>query len=131
MMDNMFLDTYFFFVPNRLVWEHWEDFIGGSHDDPWVQTPEYSVPQLICPSGGFAEKSLADYFGIPTKTDNISVSALPIRAYGKIINDWFISENLTDPYYIPVNDSNVNCASTADEINSIINCVKPVKACKY
>lgn len=131
MMDNMFLDTYFFFVPNRLVWEHWEDFIGGSHDDPWVKTPEYSVPQINCPTGGFAEKSLADYFGIPTKVDNISISALPIRAYGKIINDWFISENLTDPYYIPTNDSNYTALSSTDEVNSIMHCVKPVKACKY
>lgn len=132
MMDNLFLDTYFFFVPNRLVWEHWEQFIGGPQEEPWVPVPEYSVPQIIAPEGGFKVGSLADYLGFPVGVSKLSQSALPVRAYGKIINDWFISENLTEPYYVPVNDSNVNAiVNPTDEVNVILNASKPVKACKY
>lgn len=132
MMDNLFLDTYFFFVPNRLCWEHWEQFIGGPQEEPWVPVPEYSVPQIIAPEGGFKVGSLADYLGFPVGVSKLSQSALPVRAYGKIINDWFISENLTEPYYVPVNDSNVNAIDNPhDEVNAILNASKPVKACKY
>ena len=134
MMDNLFLDTYFFFVPNRLVWEHWEQFIGGSmsEDQPWIPVPEYSVPQIKAPVGGFKVGSLADYLGFPTGVANLEASALPVRAYGKIINDWFISENLTEPYYVPVNDSNVNAVDNpSDEVNVIVNAARPVKAAKY
>lgn len=134
MMDNLFLDTYFFFVPNRLVWEHWEQFIGGSmsEDQPWIPVPEYSVPQIKAPEGGFKVGSLADYLGFPTGVSGIEASALPVRAYGKIINDWFISENLTEPYYVPVNDSNVNAVvNPSDEVNVIVNAARPVKAAKY
>lgn len=134
MMDNLFLDTYFFFVPNRLIWEHWEQFIGGSQseDSPWVPVPEYSVPQIKAPVGGFKVGSLADYLGFPTGVSGLEASALPVRAYGKIINDWFISENLTEPYFVPVNDSNVNAVDNPpEEVNVIVNAARPVKAAKY
>lgn len=61
---NMYLDTYYFFVPNRLVWEHWQEFCGESHD-AWTPKIEYQVPQIRIPAGGFAPGSLADYLGVP------------------------------------------------------------------
>lgn len=92
-MDNLYADIYWFFVPHRLVWDHWQAF-WGENDDPWTQTTPYEIPQIEAPSGGWTEGTIADYMGIPTKVDNISVNALPFRAYAKIWSDWFRDENL-------------------------------------
>ena len=100
-MDNLMLDLYWFFVPHRLVWEHWEQF-WGQNDDPWTQTTEYEIPQVTSPSGGWVEGSIADYMGIPTYVDDLSINVLPFRAYSKIWSDWFRDENLkaNSHYYI-------------------------------
>lgn len=92
-MDNLIMDLYWFFVPHRLVWDHWEQF-WGQNDDPWTQTTEYEIPQVTSPSGGWAEGTIADYMGVPTYVDNLSINALPFRAYAKIWSDWFRDENL-------------------------------------
>ena len=91
-MDNAYLDYYYFFVSNRLVWEHWEEFM-GENDDPWAQTIQYQVPQLRAPAGGWKTGTLADYIGIPTNIDNFSIDAMPLRAYCKIWNDYFRDQN--------------------------------------
>lgn len=97
-MDNAYIDTFFFFVPNRLIWRHWKEFNGESLL-PGMQTTEYLVPQIKAPaSGGFAVGGLADYFGMPTGVPNIEVSAFPFRAYWRIYNDWFRDENLQVQY---------------------------------
>lgn len=94
-MDDAFADLYYFFVPNRLVWEHWKNFMGENTVSAWAPNVEYTVPTV---SAVFAEKSIADYFGIPTKTNAaIEVSALPFRAYRLIWNEWFRSEALEAP----------------------------------
>ena len=98
-MDNLYADIYFFFVPHRLVWEHWPQF-WGENDNPWTQTTPYEIPQITAPSGGWTEGTLADYMGIPTKVGNLSVNALPFRAYAKIYNDWFRDENLSTNCHI-------------------------------
>ena len=92
-MDNMVLDLYWFFVPHRLVWEHWQAF-WGENDDPWTQQTEYEIPQIEAPSGGWQEDTIADYMGLPTYVEGISINALPFRAYAKIWSDWFRDENL-------------------------------------
>ena len=92
-MDNLYADIYWFFVPHRLVWEHWAEF-WGENDDPWTQEQEYEIPQIEAPTGGWTEGTIADYMGIPTKVGNISVNAMPFRAYAKTYNDWFRDENL-------------------------------------
>ncbi len=102
-MDNMFLETFFFAVPNRLLWTNWEKF-NGAQDDPGDST-SFVVPQ----TGQFEPPvgSVMDYFGIPTTqqlTDNINVSALPLRAYHLIWNDWFRDENLQDSISIAFGD---------------------------
>lgn len=93
-MDNLYLETFFFFVPNRLVWKHWEQFM-GQQDNPGDST-DYLIPQVVSGDSGFSVGSVADYFGIPTGVKNISVSALPFRAYQLIFNDWFRDENLQE-----------------------------------
>lgn len=105
--DNLFMDTYWFFVPNRLVWDHWREFMGENTQSAWIPQVEYSVPQLIAPtSTGFLSNSLADYMGLPINVPSLHVSALPFRAYAKICNDWFVDQNLDDPCVELTDDQN-------------------------
>jgi len=93
-MDNIRLETFFFAVPYRLVWQNWEKF-NGQQDNPGDST-DYLTPQMTTPpaNGVFAEQSLMDYFGIPTKVPNLSVNAFHFRAYNLIWNEWFRDETI-------------------------------------
>lgn len=96
-MDNMYLDTFFFFVPNRLVWTNWERFM-GEQDNP-TDSISYVIPQAVTPASGYAINSLQDYFGLPTvgqvaTSATVSHSNLPLRAYNLIWNEWFRDQNL-------------------------------------
>lgn len=100
-MDNMFMETFFFFVPNRLLWDNWQKFNGeqenpGDSTDFLIPTMTNSVPYEV----GW----LADYFGIPTGIANLEVNALPFRAYNLIYNEWFRDENLQDSVPVPKGD---------------------------
>lgn len=131
MMDNVYLDSYYFFVPNRLVWNHWKEFNGENTESAWIPTTEYSVPQITSPSGGWSVGTIADYFGLPTGVDGLSVSALPFRAYSLIMNEWFRDQNLQDPLVVPVDDATVSGVNTG---NFITDCAKgglPYIAAKY
>lgn len=92
-MDNMFMETFFFFVPNRLLWENWQKF-NGEQENPGDST-DFLVP-TIKNNESFGVGSIADYFGIPTGVENLEVNALPFRAYNLIYNEWFRDENLQD-----------------------------------
>lgn len=104
-MDNIYLDTYYFFVPNRLVWKHWINLMGENTESAWIPETQYSVPQVTAPSGGWSVGTIADYMGIPTGVAGISVNAMPFRAYALIVNDWFRDENLQDPLNISLEDA--------------------------
>ena len=96
-MDNLHLDSFFFFVPNRLVWTNWVKFM-GEQDNP-ADSISYTIPQQVSPAGGYAIGSLQDYLGLPTVGQvtagaTVSHSALPTRAYNLIYNQWFRDENL-------------------------------------
>lgn len=119
-MDNAFIDIYFYFVPMRLLWDHFEEFMGANKTSHWTQPVTYEIPQVrytatLNPSKG----SIADYMGIPIMSqstnvsDNItlSVNALPFRAYGLIWNEWFRDENLQDPIVVPTGDASVSPSS--------------------
>lgn len=106
-MDEAAMDVYAFFVPSRLIWNHWKAFWGENEVSHWEQQTEYTIPQIEFPSGGWATGSLADYMGLPIGVDNTEVSALPFRAYCKIWNDWFRDENLKDPINITLDDTTV------------------------
>lgn len=101
-MDNCFLETFYFAVPIRLIWENWEKF-NGQQDNPGDST-DYLVPQINAPSGGFPVGSLSDYFGIPTEVENISISSFWHRAYNLIWNEWFRDQNLQDQVSVPLGD---------------------------
>lgn len=130
-MDNAFCDFYFFFVPNRLLWEHWKEFMGENKETAWTPKTEYSVPQVTAPKGGWEEGTLADYLGLPTKVNNISVSALPGRAYGLIYNEWFRNQNVTQPTLVEVTDATTAGKNDGSATNdSAITLAKPLKAAK-
>lgn len=129
-MDDLFLDTYYFFVPNRLVWEHWTNLMGENDTTSWYPTVDYSVPQLISPhNGGWNIGTIADYFGIPTGVPDLYVNALPFRAYSKIVNDWFRDENIVDPAVLTTGDTTTQ-GSNGDGLADYEKGGKPFVAAK-
>lgn len=132
MMDNVYLDTYYFFVPNRLVWDHWKQFCGENTESAWIPETEYTMPQITSPAdSGWAVGTLADYFGIPTGVPGLSVSSLPFRAYALIMNEWFRDQNLQDPLVVPTDDSTVAGVNTGTFVTDVAKGGKPFIAAKY
>lgn len=118
-MDNMTLDTQYFFVPCRLLWQHWENFC-GTKDSPG-DTTEYVIPTLQLQSGEglyFQQGGIVDHFGIPPLNDSpaatsyVDVNALPFRAYNLIWNEYYRDENLQDP--VPTHFEYDSGESTSD-----------------
>ena len=136
---DMFLDTYYFFVPNRLIWDHWQEFCGENNTSAWVPQVSYSIPQIKSPtlnnaSFGWTIGTTADYMGIPIGVPNLSINALPFRAYALICQDFFRSEVLTDPLNIPTGDSDVTPDladdTYADYINGVAQGLRPFRVAK-
>lgn len=92
LMDNIWLDFHFFAVPCRLLWDNWKRFMGEQANP--TDSTDFLVPQVVAPAGGFLTGGLADYFGFPVGIANVSVSALPFRAYNLIWNEWYKSQDL-------------------------------------
>lgn len=101
-MDNLYFNTFFFFVPNRLVWDNWQRF-NGEQDNP-ADTTDYLVPQVTAPATGWPYASVGDYFGLPTVPTTLPVCAFPFRAYNLIWNSWFRDENLQDTITVRKDD---------------------------
>lgn len=130
-MDNCYLDTYAFFVPCRLLWEHWENLMGQNDSTYWAEKTEYSVPQVTAPSGGWANGTIADYMSIPTKVAGISVNALPFRGYARIWNEWFRDENLQQPVVQDMDDATNTGSNTGNQLTDAQNGGLPLKVAKY
>ena len=148
-MDNCYMDTYFFFVPCRLLWEHWENMFGENDTNYWAEKTEYSTPKCsIGMEKGIQSGSIGDYFGLPTKINKkIEVNALPARAYAMIYNEWFRDENTEAPLMLgykktddggQANDGEVDIANYANEPKKTVNTnegalygMKPAKAGKF
>ena len=106
-MDNLTLDSFFFFVPARLVWNNWKKFMGEQANP--ADSISYTIPQMVSPANGYAINSLHDYFGLPTvgqvtATKTISHNSLPLRAYNLIWNEWFRDENLQNSVTVDTGD---------------------------
>lgn len=123
-MDNAYLDYYYFFVPNRILWDHWKEFMGEVTDEPWVQTVEYTVPTIKITGTSDTDKlpkeaSILDYMGIPTKFvgagKKAEINALPIRAYVKIWGEWFRDQNVDNPAINTTADATVDYKDDAGE----------------
>jgi len=107
-MDNMYMDTFFFFVPNRLLWSNWQRFMGERDPDP-DSSIDYTIPTMTSPTGGYAVNSLQDYMGLPTvgqvdAGSTITHNALFTRAYNLIWNEWFRDQNLQDSVVVDKDD---------------------------
>lgn len=111
-----------FYVPTRILWSNWEDFITGGPDG----ADDSVLPTVNSGASGFTEGSLADYFGLPTGVANLQVSALPFRAYNLIYNEYYRDEDLIDPVAIGSGDGPdtvtnmqlLNCAWEKDYFTS-------------
>ena len=79
-MDNSYMDFYFFFVPARLLWEHFVNLMGQNDKTFWAETTEYTTPVTTAPAGGWKVGTIADYFGIPTGVSGLKVNSMPFRA---------------------------------------------------
>nr|QJB21034.1 MAG: major capsid protein [Microvirus sp.] len=106
-MDNLFLDSFFFAVPYRLVWDNFQRF-NGEQVNPGDST-DFLIPQMVSPEGGYAIGSLSDYFGLPTvgqvgASNTVSHSSLWHRAYNLIWNEWFRDQNLQNSVTVDKGD---------------------------
>jgi hypothetical protein len=107
-MDNLHLDTFFFFVPNRLVWTNWVKFMGEQANPG--DSISYVVPTITSTAGGYSVNSVYDYLGLPTAgqitgSNTVTHNALPLRAYNLIYNEWFRDENLQNSATVRTGDS--------------------------
>lgn len=130
-MDNCYCDFYFFFVPSRLLWEHFENLMGQNDSTFWAEPVEYTTPKTTAPSGGWNVGTLADYFGIPTGVANLQVNSLPFRAYAKIWNEWFRDENLQQPVTMSKTDTTTAGSNTGTNLTDAEAGGLPLKVCKY
>ncbi len=104
-MDNMTMETFFFFVPNRLLWSNWQKF-NGEQKNPG-DSISFTVPQMENTGANVAEGSLEDYFGLPTGTggrNNWAPNSLHHRAYNLIYNEWFRDQNITNSVVVDLDD---------------------------
>lgn len=108
-MDNMYTDVFFFFVPNRLVWTHFVNFF-GEQANPSDST-SFLVPTATSPAGGYLNGSVQDYMGLPTQIANIVHSNLPLRCYNLIWNQWFRDQNLQNSVTVDMGDGPDNPAN--------------------
>ena len=119
-MDDAYIDFYYFFCPNRILWDNFKRFMGEADDQPWMPTKTYQVPKIRIGDGttessrlGPKEGSILDYMGVPTNvvteenaaTTQFEVNALPIRAYVKIWNEFFRDQNIDNPANYKTNDN--------------------------
>ena len=120
--DDAYIDFYYFFCPNRILWDNFKRFMGEANDTPWMPTKTYQVPKIVIVSNeeaktlvdlqGPKEGSILDYMGVPTKINEkegvgeTQINALPIRAYVKIWNEFFRDQNVENPAALSTDDEN-------------------------
>lgn len=129
-MDDLYLDTYFFFVPSRLCWDNFKYFMGESRT-AWKSDVEHFEPKLVIPSRAFDEKKIEgtniDYFGLPIDyKGDLKISKLPFNALGLVYNEFFRDENLIDEVLIDTTDKDITFDVNRPECGGL-----PFKACKY
>lgn len=119
-MDDGFIDFYYFFCPNRILWDNFKYFMGEVEDTPWMPAKTYAVPQITINGTDVKpapdEKSILDYMGVPTKVKkSFSINALPIRAYVKIWNEYFRDENVDNAAVLKSDDADVTYTMSTGE----------------
>lgn len=130
-MDNIYLDTFYFFVPNRLVYDDFQAFMGENTQSAWIPQGTYSLPKIDSPSGGWDAGTIADYLGVPPGVQGTLNNALLFRVYALICDQWFRDENLTDPLNIPKGGSTQSGSNGSSYVNDVANGGKPFLVSKY
>lgn len=103
-MDNMVMNSFFFFIPSRLLWTNWQRF-NGEQDNPG-DSIDFLLPQMLAPAGGYAANTIYDYFGLPTLVAGFAHTSLPFRAYNLCYNEWFRDQNLQNSVTVLKGDTN-------------------------
>lgn len=136
-MGNVYVDTFWWFIPNRLTFENWKYFMGENKASAWIPQTTYNLPKLYFPSGGFDVGTLGDYMGVPVGVEPYSgdtdsmLLATPFRAYALCMNEFMRDQNLTDPIDVHF-DATTRTASNGDNyITDIELGGKPFKAAKF
>lgn len=122
--DDAFIDFYYFFCPNRILWDNFKQFMGEVDDNPWMPKKTYKIPQIIIKNDeGGAKRgypdanSILDYMGVPAQAikageeGEIKVNALPVRAYVKIWNEFFRDQNVGNAATLTTSDEDVEYAA--------------------
>lgn len=124
-MDDAFIDFYYFYCPNRILWDNFKYFMGEVEATPWMPKKNYKVPEIQIngseSEGLPREASILDYMGVPTKVKkSFKINALPIRAYVKIWNEFFRDENVDNAAVIKTDDSDVSYKDRSATIDQIL-----------
>lgn len=119
-MDDAFIDFYYFYCPNRILWDNFKYFMGEIEETAWMPTKSYKVPEITITGSNEAavpyENSILDYMGVPTRIKGkFKINALPIRAYVKIWNEFFRDENVDNAAIVKTDDADVEYSDTSDE----------------
>lgn len=129
-MDDAFIDFYYFYCPNRILWDNFKQFMGEVEATPWMPTKSYRMPEIkingVESEGLPRQESILDYMGVPTKVKKpFRINALPIRAYVKIWNEYFRDENVDNAATIKTDDSDVTYTDVSANTDQILqNAVK-------
>ena len=125
-MDDAFIDFYYFYTPDRILWDNFKHFMGEVEETPWMPTKAYAVPQIKI-NGTDAkpapdERSILDYMGVPTKIKKpFTINALPIRAYVKIWNEFFRDQNVDNAAVLKSDDADVAYNFTPEKTETLEN----------
>ena len=129
-MDTLYQDIAFFYCPNRLVWDGWDKFYGEGKNADYEVFVQKFVPQLKCPTGGWAEKTVADYLGVTTKKECHDVSALPFRMVALIYNEYYRDEQRMAKALVSKGDNDQTGTNGNDYVNDLQNGGKIPKTCR-
>lgn len=131
-MDNCNMDIFFFFVPSRLLWDHFVNMMGQDDSTFWAEKIEYTTPKAKAPpTTGWEVGSIADYMGIPTGVPNLEVNRMPFNAYAKIWNEWFRDENLQQPMDVYTGDETLEYKENIKDIEKPERGLGILKVCKH
>lgn len=123
-MDDAFIDFYYFYTPNRILWDNFKHFMGEVEETPWMPAKAYTVPQIkinaSTPNPAPDERSILDYMGVPTKIKKpFTINALPIRAYVKIWNEFFRDQNVDNAAVLKSDDADVTYKFTPEKTETL------------
>lgn len=131
-MDNCNMDIFFFFVPCRLLWDHFVNMMGQNDSSFWAEKVEYTTPTAKAPpTTGWEVGSIADYMGIPTGVPSLEVNRMPFNAYAKIWNEWFRDENLQQPVDVYTGDETLEYKENLKDIEKPERGLGILKVCKH